>query len=404
MIELKGFWYDEAGNVKKATNADGGITKYSYDLLNRLVKRTDPEGNVFRTDYDRNGNVKKETDGRGSCKEFFYDGLNRAVEVRNELGHSSYREYDSDGNLKKLINEEGAVTEYFFDLKNQVKKVKDALGNATKFAYDSMGRVKTETNARGAVTSYEYTSGGAIKTVTKDVTHGQNAAIKEAVTSYAYNANGWLTSETNPNGETVHYVHDMLGRVVEKRDAMGKSEYFAYDANSRITQVTDRNGNSTQYFYDQNGNVIEAVDALGGRSLFSYDAMNRLVSVKLNRKYAAGGVSEQQATLYEYNKNGLLTRQVNAASGEKRSVKKEADSVANAMGMTLSTAINIFVRQMVSERAIPFKIHIAENEAAKFHELIDGIRAENEKKGFLSDDEINAEIIGYRKEKQWAQA
>jgi len=86
-----------------------------------------------------------------------------------------------------------------------------------------------------------------------------------------------------------------------------------------------------------------------------------------------------------------------------RSVKKEADSIANAMGMTLSTAINIFVRQMVNERAIPFKIHIVENEAVKFYQLIDSIRAENEVKGFLTDDEINAEIKAYRTEKQKAQ-
>jgi len=87
-----------------------------------------------------------------------------------------------------------------------------------------------------------------------------------------------------------------------------------------------------------------------------------------------------------------------------RSVKKEADSIANAMGMTLSTAINIFVRQMVNERAIPFKIHMAENEAAQFHQLIESIRAENEKKGFLTADEINAEIKAYRSEKQRIQA
>jgi len=87
-----------------------------------------------------------------------------------------------------------------------------------------------------------------------------------------------------------------------------------------------------------------------------------------------------------------------------RLVKKEADSIANAMGMTLSTAINIFVRQMVSERAIPFKVQIVESEAAKFHQLIDNIRTENEAKGFLTDDDINEEIKAYRREKQEAQA
>ncbi|MCL2603029.1 MAG: type II toxin-antitoxin system RelB/DinJ family antitoxin [Defluviitaleaceae bacterium] len=81
-----------------------------------------------------------------------------------------------------------------------------------------------------------------------------------------------------------------------------------------------------------------------------------------------------------------------------RSVKKDADFVANSMGMTLSTAINIFVRQMVSERAIPFKIHMADNEAVKFHKLLDDMRANAAERGFLNDDEINAEIKAARLE------
>ncbi|MCL1810244.1 MAG: hypothetical protein FWG42_10845, partial [Clostridiales bacterium] len=309
--------YDEAGNVKKITNADDGVTLYCYDLLNRLVGRTDPEGNVFTTEYDRNGNVIKETDARGNYKEFRYDALNRVVEAVNELGHSSYKEYDEDGNLKKLVNEEGAVTQYCYNLKGQIKKVADALGNFTMLEYDSMGRVATETDARGAVTAFAYTSCGAIKTITRDITHAPGAAVKQAVTAYEYNANGWLTAETGPDGETVRYFHDRLGRVVEKKDAMGKSEFFEYDANSRLTQATDREGNATKYFYDQNGNVTRTVDAMGGASEFGYDAMNRLVSVKLNRKYAAGGVNEIQTTIYKHDKNGLVTKQVNAALGEK---------------------------------------------------------------------------------------
>jgi DNA-damage-inducible protein J len=83
-----------------------------------------------------------------------------------------------------------------------------------------------------------------------------------------------------------------------------------------------------------------------------------------------------------------------------REIKKEADSIANSMGMTLSTAINIFVRQMVNERAIPFRVHMVDNDTSQFHQLIDSIRFENQEKGFLSDDEINEEIKAYRNEKR----
>jgi DNA-damage-inducible protein J len=39
-----------------------------------------------------------------------------------------------------------------------------------------------------------------------------------------------------------------------------------------------------------------------------------------------------------------------------RELKTKADKLFNDMGMSLTTAVNVFVRQAVLERAIPFKI------------------------------------------------
>ncbi len=39
-------------------------------------------------------------------------------------------------------------------------------------------------------------------------------------------------------------------------------------------------------------------------------------------------------------------------------VKKKADALFNEMGMNLSTAFNIFVRQALRDRAIPFQIQL----------------------------------------------
>ena len=39
-----------------------------------------------------------------------------------------------------------------------------------------------------------------------------------------------------------------------------------------------------------------------------------------------------------------------------RNLKIEADRLFNDMGMNLTTAVNVFVRQAVLERAIPFRI------------------------------------------------
>ena len=40
-----------------------------------------------------------------------------------------------------------------------------------------------------------------------------------------------------------------------------------------------------------------------------------------------------------------------------RDIKAQADRLFSDMGMNLTTAVNVFVRQAVLERAIPFRIH-----------------------------------------------
>ena len=44
-----------------------------------------------------------------------------------------------------------------------------------------------------------------------------------------------------------------------------------------------------------------------------------------------------------------------------RDLKTQADALFNAMGMSLTTAVTVFVRQAVQEQAIPFKIHLNGN-------------------------------------------
>ena len=59
-----------------------------------------------------------------------------------------------------------------------------------------------------------------------------------------------------------------------------------------------------------------------------------------------------------------------------RDLKIKADKLFNEMGMNLTTAINVFVRQAVLERAIPFKIQrgadtSAEQRSAAMQEIRD---------------------------------
>jgi DNA-damage-inducible protein J len=77
-----------------------------------------------------------------------------------------------------------------------------------------------------------------------------------------------------------------------------------------------------------------------------------------------------------------------------RDLKAQADALFNAMGMTLTTAVNVFIRQAVQEQAIPFQIRL--DDKNQFHKLLDGMRGEAAERGFMSDEEIDAEIQAAR--------
>ena len=85
-----------------------------------------------------------------------------------------------------------------------------------------------------------------------------------------------------------------------------------------------------------------------------------------------------------------------------RDLKAEADVLFKRMGMNLSTAVNVFVRQAVSEQAMPFRICL--DDGKKFHNLLDDMRTKAAGHGFMTDDEINAEIQAARAEIKKLQA
>ena len=99
----------------------------------------------------------------------------------------------------------------------------------------------------------------------------------------------------------------------------------------------------------------------------------------------------------------MTTDTMNISIRMDRELKKEADELFGEMGMNISTAFNIFVRQALRERAFPFSIKLDEKpsvtreQALKaFHEL----RAEAADMPEMSLDEINAEIAAARAERK----
>lgn len=85
------FGYNNLDYVAKIKDANGNITKKSYDKM----------GNLIRVDTP-NGIVKDTAEGEGYHYE--YDHMDRLISIKNPLGNVQRSIRDSEGNIIKEVN------------------------------------------------------------------------------------------------------------------------------------------------------------------------------------------------------------------------------------------------------------------------------------------------------------
>jgi len=79
-------------------------------------------------------------------------------------------------------------------------------------------------------------------------------------------------------------------------------------------------------------------------------------------------------------------------------VKKQFDALCEQFGMSVNTAVNVFINAVVRTRSIPFTINVEENQTRK--RLLEALYAPHPETPELTLDEINAEIKAARKERK----
>ena len=140
----------------------------------------------------------------------------------------------------------------------------------------------------------------------KLVGHGGGAAARRQTdalgrySEFAFDANGNLTSKTDPLDNTRTFVYDSVNRLRKKEyeadgwvgykhDANGNMTTasdgtitfkFTYDALNRTTKVRDdTEGLLVQYSYDANGNLLTIEDTAENTIAYYYDKLNRVTDI-----------------------------------------------------------------------------------------------------------------------------
>ena len=284
--------YDPEGNRTNATDPNGNTTTYTYDALNRRTSATDPLGHTTYYDYAMPG-------GPPCCSPTIGSPLITRLEDAN--GHVTFYTYDALNRLTSVIKKQGdtnavvtpndAVTTYTYDAEGNRLSSTDPMGNTTTYNYDGLNRRIGMTNAVNDITTYAYDAAGNLITtiapngnVTTSVYDGLNRRTTTydsvgIVATNAYDAVGNLISTTDANGNTTAYQYDSLNRRTNTTDALGRLTVTVYDAVGNETTNIDRNGYPTRHDYDASDRRTDTIDRLGNITRYSYDAVGNLTNV-----------------------------------------------------------------------------------------------------------------------------
>jgi RHS repeat-associated protein len=261
--------YDTHGNRIKETRATNGqnyITRYAFDLNNRLTQITYPSGRTV--DYTRNtlGQVTNVTmtPSGGSTQTI---NSNMSYLPFGALDDMSYgnglnldQTFDSDYRLTDQVLGSLYNRTYGYDVVNNITAITDNINSSKNqsFNYDVLDRLDDATGVYG-VFDYTYDDVGNRLTKTVDA---------NPMSTYSYGAiSNQLDSITG--AETHSFIYDANGNTTTK-DAFS----FTYDDTNRLTQVTD-SINTTSYAFNGKGERVKKADPT--TTLYHYDNAGNLL-------------------------------------------------------------------------------------------------------------------------------
>ncbi len=269
--------FDRNSRKAREIQDDLDATTVEYDGIDRVVKRTDPEGNIVSNTYDANNNViqkvaTERSQKSGVATETFtttyqYDALDRLTRVSDNCQNTNRFAYDSRNNLTHQSDAKA-------DAAVGCTGVINAQGNSTRHIYDGSNRkLQTIQDLR-----MDGVGSGAIDTSNLSNPDGR------IITTATFDGNSRLTSLTDDNGNATRYAYDALNRL--------SVETFA-DATTR------------EYTYDRDDNVVRFKDNNGTIQVSVYDAINRRLRCDITRAPHVIGTTLNQ---YEYDGLSRLTR------------------------------------------------------------------------------------------------
>lgn len=288
----------------------------TYNVIGKLIKSTDADGNSVIYDYDAAGRTQWfQIEGRNETRiEMAYDALGNRTSLSDpNYGITTY-EYNAFNELTKSISPKLDETTYFYDILGRaIRRVEsDATTNSASTTEWRYGQEKGQYGLLMGITypnqtiDYEYDELLRPRRMTENLfgtnyqTHYyyDNASRISSVVhpsnfevSYCYTSEGYLRSVMDSQSNDLWRVTttNTLMQPTQCTTGNDYTTYYDYDSKSnRLTSIqTIHDGHTIQdykYQYDMYSNMTCRSDSKTSLSEnFTYDNLNRLTGVTDNK-------------------------------------------------------------------------------------------------------------------------
>ncbi|WP_169454359.1 LamG-like jellyroll fold domain-containing protein [Catelliglobosispora koreensis] len=304
------YGYNEnTGDLTSVTDPLGNMTSQAYDIFGRLTKQTNADAGVSRYTYSLNGDLLSAVDPTGAERRATWDYLGRQVTAteivrQTSSNHTTTFGYAVNGLLSSKTSPDGVRIEVTHNTLGEIASTKDAGGAVATYTYDAAGRLLKSLLADGTSTVDAYDLSGRMQA--RKWFSNTNALLRTV--SAGYDRNGNLVSSTDGRGTTKTFTYDALNRLMSQVEPTSVTESitstFGYDAAGRRTRFTNGRGNATWTTYNTLGLPESIVEPGDHRFTSVYDKAGQLVEERI-----PGGVTVN----HTYDEMGLLRR--SAGSG-----------------------------------------------------------------------------------------
>jgi RHS repeat-associated protein len=293
--------YDTRGRLLETTAPDGGVGRFFYDPLSRIVKRLGPlDSNGSDTTlyaYDSLSRTETQSDPTRGMIALTYDALGNATSTRDSAGNTVSQSFDSLSRpLARTLVDAHSVTvdtsTFGYDTGSNAKGRMSSAANATAshtMAYDRMGNQSAFTTSMGGATfsfgavfdplGRETATVGADGSVIR-TTYGPDLGFQSVgycpaggssfsrIADYgAYTALGQYQSRSYGNGLNFQFSYDVVGRLITSTTKSGTTDL------SSSTLVWGARDNPVNVLSQINDNLVA-----GQSQTLGYDVMGRLTS------------------------------------------------------------------------------------------------------------------------------